>query len=528
MRRYLTILGVVCILFACSTPVFAEEGMDEAMEEGADSGMGADDTPGMDVSADEGMDTTEQPRVEAAEEEVEDTSGPELEMDQPVAEQFDTGPSEGGGGAVETYLENSREWLRENKIFGKILIRPYVETNIVYDDNIYLNDKDEAGTEGRVWDLIWDSTIKIHFVLPTNENYTKLFKRKEMTLFGYDFNYQLYTQNHDTSSLNQYLWTDLFALFEDLLNSSADGNGFYGKLFVEWSDVSDPIDILIRDLQAPGFPIEAQEAKIQRQRVVGNAALGWTSNRFDAEIGYDLYWLKFKEDVFEQANQLQQNVYGEVGYRIPGTKDIRAFVHARYNTLRFDENYLNDADIQEYDIGAEGPLISNKLRFLAQVGWLIWDYDDTGLSGDDSDYDNATYLARIVYKPWERRALRFQLETSQQVNWSVISNYRLDRPTVFTVFDELIPKRLDGDVSVAYGYHRPSEGPIRYLWEVGAGLTYHPAPRVDVTLRYLYRNQKGSREETLITVDEGGNLQTLQTDNDFYQNVVQVGIAIWF
>ena len=114
------------------------------------------------------------------------------------------------------------------------------------------------------------------------------------------------------------------------------------------------------------------------------------------------------------------------------------------------------------------------------------------------------------------------------MNWSAISNYRVDHRVALTVFEELMPKKLDADATFAWSHHHPSEGPVRSLIEAGAGLTYHLFRQVDLTARYLFRSQVEEREISLATATAGGQVVNIVTDGDFHQNVVSVGVAITF
>ena len=103
---------------------------------------------------------------------------------------------------------------------------------------------------------------------------------------------------------------------------------------------------------------------------------------------------------------------------------------------------------------------------------------------------------------------------------------------MLTIFDELIPKKLDFDFVVSYTKMKPSEGPKRNLFEVGGGLTYHLVPQVDLTMRYLFRNQR-SHDEVFVNfvgqTDSGqvGNI-TLESNASFVQNIFSVGFVIWW
>lgn len=434
-------------------------------------------------------------------------------------------------GSIRDFLDRTSDKLDENRIAGKIRFSPYVAQRFVYDDNIWLNDKDEADTRGREDDLISDSTVRLGLVLPVNRQYSRMYEeifgRDELTLLSYEARFLEYAHRSGTDSINQHIRTDLFGFLEDLGSIGLEGRHWIFDVGAEYSDLSDPIDILVRDLQLPGFPPQFVLDEIRRRAVQAHAAIGWRGNNLDAKVGYEFYWLDFANDFFQQANQVSHKGYAEVGFRPPGLEDKRVYLRVSYTDLHFREELLNDAGISEGVIGFEGSLISKKLQFVLEGGWLDWNVDMSGLLGDDNEYRGGVGLARVVYQPWAQRDLKFQIEGRRSVNWSAISNYRVDHAVTFTVFNSFTPK-LDGDLTLAWSHHVPSAGPIRTLYEAGVGVTYHLFKQVDLTARYLFRYQNEYREEFLTTADQFGNPVQIQTNGDFYQNVFSVGVEITF
>ena len=69
---------------------------------------------------------------------------------------------------------------------------------------------------------------------------------------------------------------------------------------------------------------------------------------------------------------------------------------------------------------------------------------------------------------------------------------------------------------------------VPYL-ELGVGLSYHVYAQMDLTLRYLYRQGWGYDEERLESVDpDTGDPVVLETNGDFFQNVISLGIEFLF
>jgi hypothetical protein len=141
-------------------------------------------------------------------------------------------------------------------------------------------------------------------------------------------------------------------------------------------------------------------------------------------------------------------------------------------------------------------------------------------------------MARFAYKPWgEERDTRFQLEYERHVEYSAISNYNRIHEAQFSVIHELIPKRLDGDFSMSFSTIAPSQGPHRKLFETGVGAVYHLYKQVDVSLRYLFRHETSDNEiVTNSAFRRGPRLYSfdITSDGDFYQNMVELAIALHF
>jgi hypothetical protein len=433
--------------------------------------------------------------------------------------------------SIQDYLDRTSNYLNDHRIGGKVKFSPYVAQRVIYDDNIWLNDKDEAGTRGRVWDVISDSTVQLALVLPVNREFSKMYEeifgRSEVTLLSYRARFLEYARRGVTDSINQDIHTDLFGFLEDLLSLGLEGRRMTFDVGAKYSDVSDPIDILVRDLNLPGFPTRFLVNRIRRRAIDAHATLGYRGNQFDAKVGYEFHWLDFNNDFFQQANLDSHTGWLEAGISPPFLGEKRAYARFTYKDLRFRKHLLNDARVMSLVLGVEGPLLSKKLRFVAEGGGLYWDSRNTGLLADDNDFRGAVGLVRVVYRPFSERNLRVQLEGRRWVDWSAISNYRVDNTATLTVFNEF-SKKLDADVTFSISHHSPSEGPIRTLYEAGAGVTYHLFKQVDVSARYLFRLQSSRREEVLSSVDGLGNVTTIRTDGDFYQSVFSLGVEIQF
>ena len=100
-----------------------------------------------------------------------------------------------------------------------------------------------------------------------------------------------------------------------------------------------------------------------------------------------------------------------------------------------------------------------------------------------------------------------------------------------TVSQTLIPKLLDGDISLGVDRTTASEGPYSTLYDAGFGAVYHWFDQVDVSLRYLYRKSDSQRE---IKIDssftQGNNTYnfTSESDGDFSSHSVRLALEVNF
>jgi hypothetical protein len=460
---------------------------------------------------------------------------------------------DGAAHAIDDFVSRTSDYLDDNLIFGKIRFRPSLTEKLIYDDNIWMNDHNEPETRGREDDWIISSRIGLMFLLPVNENYTKFFRRAEVTILDLSVDFQNYLDNTEVSSINYDVSTSIFGFLSDLTKTSGGKPyGFFYEVAADYSHVSNPLDLLERPLGPAllGIPIipevSRQDSELRWKEAHADVVAGWRGNMFDARVGYEYDWVRFDDEFYEQADHDMHTVKGEVGMNPSFQPQGRLFLKGKYSDLSYDKGVLNDAKIWEGRVGFEGPLFSKRLRFYVDGGIKYWDSQDTGgftftnaqdesefrENPDTDDFTDPVWLGRVAFTPWEHRKTMFQLETGRDVGWSAISNYRVDTYVMFTVFDEIIPKKLDVDMAVSYSWHDPSDGPYRKLFEIGAGLTYHLVPQVDLYARYLFRNQRSSDEiaVTFVEPNSGGGLDsvTLRSDGDFYQNIFSLGFMIWF
>jgi opacity protein-like surface antigen len=433
--------------------------------------------------------------------------------------------STGSGGGVEGWLNGVDESIDEVRIGGKVKLAFNFGQRVMYDDNIYLNAKNEPDTRGRVGSWVSDTVLGVAFLLPTNPDYSQFFKRDSITIFRYEFGYTAYFTDGGVNHPRHTFSTDLFSFFKDLFKVSGEGSRFYFRIKNDLDFKTDPLDLKLRNLSLIGLPVINDFQRLERWENRFDALVGYNGNRFKATISYRNEWFSFTDREFQQADHMEHIVPVRFGVAIPQHENKVVYLEGRYRNLNYRKDILNDAEVWEIVGGFEGSIISRRMTAVAEAGYSSWNSKDNGLTADDSDYSGFIGLLRLVYRPWEERKLQFQLEAERRVQWSAIANYLVENRGELSVIYEFIPRRLEGDLTLAVRDQDESDGPSRTLWEVGLGVRYHLFKQVDLTARYLYRNQD-SRNEIVYVDPVTGVLR--QTNGDFYQNVISVGIEVRF
>jgi hypothetical protein len=478
--------------------------------------------------------------------------------------------------SIEQFLANTQKTVDETRIW-KLHLRPAFKQSVIYTDNVYLNAEDEnpvtltgvfgpgnivitdpdrleqiaantpefqdTATKGRVGDFILQSELSTDFVLPVNQEYQDAFHRKAMTLLGAKVRVQEYLDENDLDNTSIFLHTDVFGFVNDLLNREW-GRSFWVRVKDDYSRLKDPLDTEIRLLQQTGITTVADFQDFGREENTFNFDTGWNGAKVDASAGYENYHLWLDDHELDQAEHVRHNFHGEIGSRVPGWEQQRAYLRYDFWQYHFaeapvlqsdgtfeDEQVLNDATVHQGALGVHGPMISHRTMFRAEAGYAYWDPHSDGLAADNNDYSGFMGRFQGVYKPWDERNSKVSLEYYKSIDYSAISNFNLSHNSLLQIVHEFVPKRWEADVSLAFTTTAPSDGPKRKLFEAGAGVTYHAYPQMDITLRYVFRHQTASDEiVTKSAFAQGARVFEYQVESqsDFVQNIVELGVLLHF
>jgi opacity protein-like surface antigen len=440
----------------------------------------------------------------------------------------DDGPAEGTGpglmDTIQNYLDKAETKVQETSLW-KFKFGVVFEQRLIYDDNIFLNDDDEAGTEGRVWALISDTSLGFGLYLPVNPNYVKYFDKDKVKILDYKITVQEYVTRGDVDNIAHSFTTDLFSFWKDLFKIDGVGSRIYTRFKNRLDYVTDPLDLEVRDLRLIGFPTVKAVTELERWENRLDLEIGYEGNLIRGHVAYRNEYYHFDDKLFEQADHMEHTYAGRVGVNLPKFEDKFVYLEGRFRQLRYDENTLNDADAWEVVAGFEGTVISRKLQVQAECGYSEWDSSDDGKTADDSDYDGFIAYGQLVFRPWENRNIQFQLDGGRALGWSAIANYRVEDRGSVSVLYEVLPKLLDADLTLSVEKNNVSEGPDRILYSVGAGLKYHLFKQLDLTARYLYRTQSSKNE---VELTDGTGDVVAESDGDFFQNVFSIGLSLKF
>ncbi len=448
--------------------------------------------------------------------------------------------------SVDEFLRRTSDQMELDFPLPKTRLATQFEQKIVYDDNIWQNDDHEPYTHGVEWDVSSETSINLGLVQPVNETYSKLFKRGFLSFIDYDVTVVEFMRRGSTDRIDQNVSSDLFGFLTDWMSGAGELNNLFYEFTGDWSDVSDPLDLEVFDLYS--FT-SAETSNLRRTAWELMGKFGYRGSRADwwVSAGYDR--LVFDDDKFEQADHRFWRVAAQAGLRpeMLGAEK-RLFVEYSAEWLAYIEDLLNNAIIHRAVLGLEGSVISKKVNFLTEAGVVNWRThytadipprpdEEEGKNGEDMDASRyCGFLGRLEleFRPWENlKGTRFYLDVNRDLNWSAISNYRRDRSVYLAADHELMPKKLLGTVRVGLSEHHPSIGPRRRLLEVGFTFVYKLLAQADLTFEYVHRRQSSTQEVVATTPPQDNdpldpNDDTIETDGDFDQNRISIGIRIRF
>ncbi len=479
---------------------------------------------------------------------------------------------------VEEFLANTQKQVEQAKLW-KFEVHPSLRESVIWTDNVFLNDRGEdplilrsmttpGGTivrnrsvldrfeerhpafrdrqsQGRVDDFIIQSELGVDLRLPVNEEYSRAFQQKYMTILGLKVRNQEYLDVNELDNTSVFLDTDVFGFLSDLLNAQW-GNVIWVRFRDSFSRLNDPLDASILQLNQTGLTSIKDFQDFERTENTANLDVGYTGNMIDAVVGYENYHLLLDDEELDQAEHTRHGFHAEVGTQIPGWQGKRAFARYDqwlYNFARapqFDAagnevaqvQVLNDAQVHRTVVGVDGKFFSDRIFGRGEAGYLWWNTDNDGATGDERDWGGVVGLVRLRYTPWEERRTWVQFEYERTVQYSAISNWNAIHEGVFSIGHEIIPKRLDADFTLALSRVNPSDGPHRVLFEGGIGAVYHLYPQLDLSLRYLYRRQVSEQEiiTTSAFATGSGRLfnYEIRSDGDFYQNILELALLLHF
>lgn len=483
--------------------------------------------------------------------------------------------------SIERFLADADKAVEDTKIW-KIHVRPALSESVIWTDNVFLNDSGEkalslqriltaggqtlrfsprearaiekrflpdSGSLDREDDFIIQSKLDLDFEIPVNPEVTRVFEEEALTLLSVQVSNQEYLDLNELDNTSFSLGTDLFGFLGDLM-SFEGGNRIWVRARNEYNRVTDPLDATFRFLSQNNVSTISQFRDFERDENTANLDIGYEGGRIDAEIGYENYKLDLDDDEFQSVDHTRHTWHAEVGTELPFWAEKRGYLRYDFALYKFDrapvlaaagnvvrnEKKLNDADVHRAVIGLEGLVYSQKLRGVVEAGYLSWDPRSDSISGDTNSHNGIVGRAQLAYKPFEERKTQFQFSYDRVLGYSSISNFNASHQVLVSVIHDLVPERWDLDGSVSFIRTEPSDGPDRNLYELGLGVVYHVFPQLDVSLRYLGRYQESNNEIVIQSAFEptagprAGQtvFYELQSDGDFYQNILELGVTLKF
>ena len=480
--------------------------------------------------------------------------------------------------SIEQFLADTDKTIEDTKIW-KIHVRPALTESVIWTDNVFLNDRGEkalslqriltpsgqsisfspkraraierrllpdSGKIGREDDFIIRSKLDLDFEIPVNPEVSRVFDDVDsITVLSAEVSNQEYLDLNELDNTSFTLGTDLFGFVGDLIDFQA-GNRIWVRGRNEFSRVTDPLDATFRFLARDGIGTISTFRDFERDENTANLDIGYEGGRVNAEVGYTNYSLELEDNEFQTAGHSRHTWHAEADAELPFWAEKRGYVRYDFSLYKFDrapvlsrrgtvlrhEKSLNDADVHRAVVGVKGLMFSQKLRGQVEAGYLTWDPRSDSTSGDTTSYNGIVGRAKLAYKPFEERKTQFQFSYDRVLGYSSISNFNASHQVLVSVIHDIVPKRWDFDGSVSFVRTEPSDGPTRNLYELGLGVVYHVFPQMDLSFRYLGRYQESSDEIAIRSAFGRPNGSTvfyeLQSDGDFYQNILELGLTLHF
>jgi len=299
---------------------------------------------------------------------------------------------------------------------GTLEINPFASIEQKYDDNIFLEPKDQENHDW-ITTTILGLDLKMPIIPGREEDFTLEAKYAASFLKFWDYTKQDRV-DHNISALADFKFSNDFTLkIEDNFQKTAD---------------------------PPNDELTALE---KRFRNIVQAVLGYMREK----IGFDFGYKNIRDD-YNNLNDLDkhEHVFTTTGYYqlFPKTS---IFGEYNFGKIIYDNNTSNsDSEYHQYRLGVKGQ-IAPKLTGLVKAGYKKTDYKNSS----KKDFTGFTTLVNVTYDLKERTTLNAYLERgSEESTYSTNSYFEYDKVGL-----KLDHELLDRLFLVGGGYYQINKYP---------------------------------------------------------------------
>jgi polysaccharide export outer membrane protein len=330
--------------------------------------------------------------------------------------------------------------------FGPIELLPKFDENLVYDDNVFLTEKQ---TE-RAWIARTGLGLLTDYTFGGGSHHLTA---------GYD------------QMRNYYLSGDAKNFVEQVASGQIDLGFQHLKITLgdRWEDRTDPILAVFTD-------------KIERTINTPHGLVGWHADRWYADVSGQQVTTRYHDPVNAEFDRAEGLASLETGYL--AREELWTFVRVDATSRSFDNPGLNDGRGAGIQFGARGKR-GDEIDALVSVGVLSESFDDNFATDADDTAINAVGEARVRW--WVTRSAAFDARLLRVSEFSPVSNYEIDNRAEVGWMQQ-IDTRLSARGGVGIEYINPSNSSDTFTrYTAGAGLRYALFANADLTLNWRTR-----------------------------------------
>ncbi len=347
---------------------------------------------------------------------------------------------------------------------GPVELLPKIDEQVVYDDNVFLTEKDEER------DFILRTGLGLLADYRFGSNQHRLSA-------GYDMTRHWFLGGEAKNFVEQLASVQLELRFRRLELAIGD----------RFEDRTDPI-------------LSVFTGKIERNINTVHGRAAWREDEWTLELRAQRSTTAFDDSSFEAFDRDEDLASLEWSAR--AEEELTGFARLDGMARSFDQNALNDMDGVAGSVGVRARR-GTEIDAMARVGVRAESFDDGAATDADDSAINPELEARLRW--WLIQSAALELRVERTTEFSPISNYEVASRGEVTWMHQL-ETRLSARVGSGIEHIDPSNTDASFVrYTFGAGMRYALSDNADLTLGWRLR----MRHTRAATGDYSGNQFTL-------------------